>query len=167
MLDTLKTFFSDLFEGDKGDAPFDDNDYRLSVVALLVHAAAVDGSVSVPERAKLHALVQQRFDLTDALADELIAQATAAEQEAIDLYRFTSLLNRKLDEDGRVRLVEMMWQIVYVDGKATEFEDNLIWRTADLLHVSADERIATRRRVAREQKHAAQQHAATPSPSQE
>ena len=53
--------------------------------------------------------------------------------EAVDLYRFTSLLNRSLDEEGRCRIVEMMWQVVYADGDVTEFEDNLIWRAADLL----------------------------------
>jgi uncharacterized tellurite resistance protein B-like protein len=41
----------------------------------------------------------------------------------------------------------MMWQIVFADGAVTEFEDNLIWRAADLLHVSREERIALRERV--------------------
>ncbi len=41
----------------------------------------------------------------------------------------------------------MMWQIVYADGKANEFEDNVIWRAADLLHVSSRDRIEMRRRV--------------------
>ena len=89
----------------------------------------------------------QRFDLDDASADELIAKATAVEQEAIDLYAFTTKLNRSLDEAGRARMVEMMWQIAYTDGVITEFEDNLIWRAADLLGVSQNERIALRERV--------------------
>ena len=55
------------------------------------------------------------FQLDDAATDALIAQATAAEQEAVDLYHFTSLLNRSLDEDGRLRMVEMMWEMVYAD----------------------------------------------------
>ena len=41
----------------------------------------------------------------------------------------------------------MLWQIVYADGIITEFEDNLIWRAADLLGVSRRERIALRQRV--------------------
>jgi uncharacterized tellurite resistance protein B-like protein len=81
----------------------------------------------------------------------LVAEATAAEQEAIDLYKFTAQLNRSLDETGRARIVEMMWQIAYADGGVTEFEDNLIWRAADLLGVSRDERIALRERVAGQQ----------------
>jgi hypothetical protein len=41
----------------------------------------------------------------------------------------------------------MMWQIVYADGRRDELEDNLLWRAADLLGVSPQERIALRRRV--------------------
>ena len=77
-----------------------------------------------------------------------MAAATQAEQEAIDLYRFTSLLNRCLDENGRLQIVEMMWQVAYADSRVTEFEDNLIWRAADLLHVPSRTRIELRQRVA-------------------
>jgi uncharacterized tellurite resistance protein B-like protein len=67
---------------------------------------------------------------------------------SIDLYQFTARLNRSLDEVGRARIVEMLWQIVYADGVVTEFEDNLVWRAADLLGIPRGERIALRRRVA-------------------
>ena len=117
---------------------------------MLVHAAAIDGEMSQSERDKLHAVIMQRFALDDATTDELITKATAAEHEAVDLYHFTHQLNRALDEDGRAKIVEMMWEIVYADGQRDELEDNLIWRAADLLGVSAHERIALRRRVGRD-----------------
>ena len=73
-----------------------------------------------------------------------------AENEAVDLYRFTSLINRTLDEPGRLGIVEMMWEMIFADGRVNEFEDNLMWRVADLLGVSSRDRIALRRRVAGE-----------------
>jgi uncharacterized tellurite resistance protein B-like protein len=112
-----------------------------------VHAAAIDGDVSSSERDKLRGVVKRRFDLDDAATDELIDKATAAEHEAVDLYHFTSLLNRTLDEPGRARVIEMMWEIVYADGRRDELEDNLLWRAADLLGVSSRERIELRRRI--------------------
>ncbi len=69
--------------------------------------------------------------------------------EAIDLYQFTTVINRSLDEDGRRRVVEMMWEMVYADGHATEFERNLIWRAADLLGIASRERIELGQRVGR------------------
>jgi uncharacterized tellurite resistance protein B-like protein len=148
MLQSLKRFLSDLSSGQKHHDTFEENDYRLAAAALLVHAAMIDGAVSESERHKLVGTLMLRFDLDEAAAHELMREATEAEQEAVDLYRFTSLLNRSLDEISRQQLVEMMWQIVYADGQVTEFEDNLIWRAADLLHVPSRVRIELRRRVA-------------------
>jgi uncharacterized tellurite resistance protein B-like protein len=149
MFETFKNFVAEFVDGEKHPSQFADNDYRLAAVALLVHAATIDGDMSQSERDTLHAVVKRRFALDDALADELIDKATAAEHEAVDLYHFTSLLNRALDEEGRARIVEMMWEIVYADGRRDELEDNLLWRAADLLGVSSRERIALRERIAK------------------
>jgi uncharacterized tellurite resistance protein B-like protein len=146
----FRQFVIELTEGGRHPKQFEENDYRLAAAALLVHAAMIDGAMAGAERDKLIGLIQRRFELDDAAAQELVAAATAAEQEAIDLYRFTSVLLRVLDEDARRRLVEMMWQIVYADGRVTEFEDNLIWRASELLGISARERIELKRRVAGE-----------------
>ena len=148
MFESFRNFVAEFVEGDKHPSQFADDDYRLAAAALLVHAAAVDGEMSPSERDKLHAVVKQRFALGEAATDELIDKATQAEHEAVDLYHFTSLLNRTLDEAGRAKVIEMMWEIVYADGRRDELEDNLLWRAADLLGVSSRERIEQRRRIA-------------------
>jgi uncharacterized tellurite resistance protein B-like protein len=147
MFDSFRNFIVDFVDGGKHPSQFGEDDYRLAAVALLVHAATIDGEMSPRERDKLHAVVKRRFALDEGAADELIDKATRAEHDAVDLYHFTSLLNRALDEEGRARIVEMMWEIVYADGQRDELEDNLIWRAADLLGVSQRERIALRRRI--------------------
>jgi uncharacterized tellurite resistance protein B-like protein len=147
VFEAIKTFVADLASGDKRGSEFDDDDYRVAYAALLVHAASIDGNLSKAERDKLDALLKQRFDLDDAEAGRLIAQATVADQEAVDLYRFTRLLDQALDENQRLRIIEIMWEVAYSDGRITEFENNLIWRVADLLGVPARERIALRQRV--------------------
>jgi len=147
MFEAFKSFVSDFVTGEKHPSQFADDDYRLAAAALLVHAAAIDGEVSPSERDKLRAVIKQSFALDDAATDELIEKATAAEHESVDLYHFTHLLNRALNEGGRARVIEMMWQIVYADGSRDELEDNLVWRAADLLGVSPRERIALRLRV--------------------
>ncbi len=147
MFEAFKHFVSDIVEGQKHPDQFGDDDYRLAAAALLVHAAAVDGEMTQSERDKLHAVIKQRFGLDDALTDELIEKATAAEHEAVDLCHFTHLLSRALDEAGRARIIEMMWEIVYADGRRDELEVNLLWRAADLLGVSPRERIELRQRI--------------------
>ena len=148
MLELLKSFVTEIGTGEKHAAHFGDGDYRLAAAALLIHVVGIDGDVSAIEREKLHAVLKSQFDLDDTATAELIDAATAADRDAVDLYRFTTLINRSLDEDGRKRVVEMMWEMVYADGDVTEFEDNVIWRAADLLGVPSRDRIELRRKVA-------------------
>jgi uncharacterized tellurite resistance protein B-like protein len=147
MFDSFRNFITEFVDGEKHPGQFAEHDYRLAAVALLVHAATIDGEMSANERDKLHAVVKLRFALDEAATDELIEKATRAENDAVDLYHFTSLLNRSLDEEGRARVIEMMWEIVYADGRRDELEDNLLWRAADLLGVSQRERIELRQRI--------------------
>ena len=148
MFDAIKSFVADLASGEKPAGGFGDDDFRVATAALLVHAAAIDGTVSDAERDKLQSLLKRRFALDDAGAGELIERATVADEKAVDLYHFTHLLNGSLDDNERLRMVEMMWTVAHADGAVSEFEDNLLWRVADLLGVSSTERIALRHRVA-------------------
>jgi uncharacterized tellurite resistance protein B-like protein len=148
MFESFRKFLSEVSQGGKHPTHFEPNDYRLAAAALLVHAAAIDGNISGVERDQLRTVIKRQFGLDEATTDELLAEATEAEHEAIDLYHFTSLINRSLHEDGRRRVVEMMWEIIYADGRVTEFESNLSWRAADLLGISSRERIEIGQRVA-------------------
>lgn len=148
MLQLLKDFLNEVGVGEKTASRFSDNDYRLAAAALLIHVMSVDGQETGAEQDKLHDLLKRQFDLDDGAASELIASATAADREAVDLYGFTSLINRSLDEDGRKRIVRMMWEMVYADGRMNEFEDNVVWRASDLLGISQRDRVEMRREVA-------------------
>ena len=140
MLDAIKTFLSEL-SGSHEKKSFDDDEYRLAAAALLFHVIAVDGVVSEEERNKLAELLMRRYQLDRAGVGELIARAETADNEAIDLYGFTHILKQKLDAAGRERIIELMWMLVYADGSSHEFEDNVIWRVAELLGVSSQDRI--------------------------
>ena len=148
MFELFKNFVSEFVDGGKHPSQFAEGDYRLAAAALLVHAGAIDGEMSQSEQDKLRAVIKQRFNLDDTATAELIEKATTAEHQAVDLYHFTHLLNSALDEEGRARVIEMMWEIVYADGQRDELEDNLLWRAADLLGVSPRERIELRQRIA-------------------
>ncbi len=127
---------------------FDPNDTRLALAALLVHSVAIDGVVSEEERAKLRDLLSRNFGVTGEDLDLLIADATEAEREAVDLYRFTSVLKARMSADERIRVVENLWEMAFADGRTHEFEENLIWRVAELLGVNRRDRIAMKFRVA-------------------
>jgi uncharacterized tellurite resistance protein B-like protein len=147
MLEEIRHLLAELRGGDKHANHFDADDYRVAAAALLVHVATLDHDLTDSTRQKLSALLKAQFSLTDALTDELIEAAVAADRDAVDFYHFTHMLMRTLDEKGRLRVVEMLWKMAFADGAISEFEDNVMWRVADLLAVSPHERIALRQQV--------------------
>jgi uncharacterized tellurite resistance protein B-like protein len=146
MLATLKALFAPA--APKRQNCFSDDDFRLAAAALLVRVATVESGKLANKRANLHAVIKRRFRLDDTTAARLIEQATEADRRAVDLYNFTSRIARSLDDEGRRRIIEMMWEIVHVGGPVGDLEQNFVWRAADLLGVPARERIALRRSIA-------------------
>jgi uncharacterized tellurite resistance protein B-like protein len=149
MLDRLRQFIADVVSPvGHENRTFADGDYRLAAAALLIHVISLDGEPSKTEKDKLHSLLEYRFNLDPGTADKLIADATLVEGEAVDLYHFTSIIMREVNDAGRLRIIEMMWQLVYADGYVSEFEDNIVWRAADLLGISSRDRINLKHSVA-------------------
>lgn len=148
---TLWTRVKDFVEdfGDSGDDAIDlgAEEVRLAAAALLVHATIVDGEVDRREGEVLRDVLERRFDLDKGQAGRLITQAAEKEKEAVDLYGFTSVLTRRLDRQGRLKIVEMLWEVVIADGVIHEFEANLVWRAAELLGVTSRDRIMLRKQV--------------------
>src|ERR1700726_2227527 len=152
MLDGLRQFIADVVSPTTYEhRPFDDTGYRLAATALLIHVISIDGEPSAAEKRKLHSMIEGCFGLDPGKADQLIASAILVEGEAVDLYHFTSVIMRSVDEAGRLRIVEMMWELVYADGQVSEFEDNVVWRAADLLGISSRDRIDLKHQVAAKQ----------------
>jgi uncharacterized tellurite resistance protein B-like protein len=146
MIPAIRKFLAEI-TGATEPRPFTEDDMRLAAAALLFRVIAVDDEISEEERAKLHTVLSSRFSLDDRDTDALIAAARTADNEAVDLYGFTSVLKRHLDDAGRERIIELMWELVFADGKVHEFEDNLIWRVAELLGVSSQARIRLKQAV--------------------
>lgn len=146
MLDAIRSFLSEM-SGSTERKEFGDDDYRLAAAALLFHVIAVDGVVSQAERDKLAEVLMRRYELDRPGVQKLIAAAETADNEAIDLYGFTHILKQHLDAAGRNRIVELMWMLVYADGTVHEFEDNVIWRVAELLGVPSQDRIRLKHAV--------------------
>lgn len=144
MLNAIKSFLNEL-TGRPEPRPLGEDQHRLAAAALLYHVIAVDGVVAEKERQALASALKRQFDLGDREADELITAAEQADKEAVDLYSFTSVLKRRADAADRERIVEMMWQLVYADGALHEFEDNVIWRVAELLGVDPQVRMRLKR----------------------
>lgn len=127
----------------------DPSDPRLAVAALLVHLAAVDGSMSETERQAIREALKDHYDLDDASVDKLVRDAARSDEDAVDFYRYTSGITQLPMED-RVEIIRMMWTVVFADRENHELEDNMVWRIAELIGVSSRNRTILRNQVRRE-----------------
>ena len=121
---------------------------RLAVAALLVHLATIDGEVTAAERRALRGALMDAYELGEDEVDRLITEAHRHDSEAVDFYRFTSAL-AALPNGEKLEIIRMMWQVVFADGHNHELEDNMVWRVAELIHVSARDRTLLRSQMAR------------------
>lgn len=145
MFDIIRAFLADL---SREEGPVDlAQEPRLAVAALLAHVVSIDGAIGAAESETYRRVLSRHFDLDAQATADLVAAAQEADQEAVDLYRFTSVLKRRLAPEARLAVVEMLWEVVLADGTLHEFEDNTVWRIAELLDVGTRDRVLIRKRV--------------------
>lgn len=145
MLDQLRAFLEGLRP--EGPAPADGSDPEVAAVALFFHVIGADGVVDKVESEKLKSLIVEEYGVSGAEMRRLIESGEQADREAVDLFAFTSVLNRSLDADAKVHFIELLWQLAYADGFRHELEDHVVWRIADLMGVSSRERVLARQRA--------------------
>ncbi len=146
MLARLKGLLSDT--GDRSPSvPHGQDELQLAAAALMVEAGRMDGLLDAAEEARITELVRDRFELDREAAGLLLEAAKAATEDSGHIYPFTRTVARNYDHDERLRMIEMLWEVVYADGELHDFEANLLRRAAGLLYVTDQESGAARQRV--------------------
>lgn len=149
MFEKLKTFLNGL----SGEAAkVEPDEVAVAIVALALHVIHADGVVDEKENQVLEAEIRAYFNLSRGEYEEMLAAARRQEESAVDLFRFTSRINRALDERQKTEFIGLLWQIVHADDKRNELEDHLVWRVAELIGVSGRVRVEKRQDVERQRK---------------
>lgn len=123
---------------------------NLAVASLLVEVLRADYETSETERRQVAASIGGLLGIDGATRDELYAEAEGQVDAAHDLHQFTSELNRVLSHDEKLQLVEQLWRVAGADDTVHKYEEHIIRRVSDLLHVSHREFIAAKLRAERE-----------------
>ena len=105
------------------------------IAALLVHAAKIDDEYTEVEKKIIkQALINLNLTKLNEV-DELLKTAEEKEKESNQIVEFTKEI-KKNSMEFRLKIIEMLWKIVYSDQKSDSFESNLIRRVCGLLYVS-------------------------------
>ena len=108
---------------------------QLACAALMIEILYADYSVDENELNTLRKALQDNFNLNKEQAENLIQLAEEERAHATDYYQFTSLINEFYTQQQKRELVTRLWQMAYADHIVHKFEEHLVRRLADLLHV--------------------------------
>ena len=147
MLTKLHHFFNQyLSDNTENSAPLEHR-LQLACAVLMVEMTHVDEEVTRQEEKKLRQLIKQRFKLNNNEIEAIIALAHDEKHSATDYYQYPSLLNSHYSQQQKIKLVEDLWILAFADGELDKYEEHLIRRLADLLHVPHQEFIRTKHKT--------------------
>lgn len=142
-------FFEKLLAGSGEDRAARDGNkpHLVAAAALLVEAATADGEFAASERDRISRLLVDRFGLGPFEAGQLLELAEKRAKEGSDWQGFTKVLKDAYGPEGRIAVVEMLWEVVLADGALDDFEAALMRQLPSLLYVSDRENAEARARV--------------------
>ena len=124
--------FKKLFKTEK---KIDLKDKNILVASLLIHAAKIDDNYSSNEKEIIKKALIDLNNISSSKAEELIKDAERKEEEQNQILEFTREI-KKYSMEFRLKIIEVIWKIVYSDGTNDDYESNLIRRICGLLYVS-------------------------------
>jgi uncharacterized tellurite resistance protein B-like protein len=153
MFDGVKHFFRKVEKGDDGAVRETGHDILVATCALLVEIARIDNTFTQEEMTTILSILKEKYGLSKQNADALIAEAEKQLEESVDLWQFASLINENYSNEEKMEIIEILWRIVYVDGKMDQYEHYLMNKMKNLLRISHDQLIDAKLKV----KHSRQQ----------
>ena len=111
------------------------NDQSILITALLIHAAKIDENYSEIEKAIIKRALVNLNKIDPKKAEEIFKLAEKKEEESNQIIEFTKEI-KKYSIEYRLKIIEIIWEIVYSDGTSDSYESNLIRRICGLLYIS-------------------------------
>lgn len=151
MFERVVAFLKNLPAGvSDGDSASDRDDPRIAAAALMYHVMDADGVRHDVEWERMKQLLSETYGVTGEALDRLVEAGGEADEEAVDLYAFTSVLKRHLEPEARIEFIGVLWELVFADGELHELEDNIVWRVAELIGVDRRDRVLERQKAQRD-----------------
>ena len=108
---------------------------RMATAVLMTEIARADHDYDGSEFDLLLELITNHFHMSPEEAGELANEANETAEDYVSLHSFTQLLNKNLNQNEKERIVFLLWQIAYADGRLDKYEDALVSKISDLLYV--------------------------------
>lgn len=149
MFNVMKKFFQKDAAPDKVELKEEDKAERIQVAtcALLLEVANSDDEFSDIERDNIVQILEKDFKLSDEYAKELMELSDKEREESIDLWQFTNLINEHYSIEEKIKIIEMVWKVIFADGKLDKYEDHLAHKLSNLLKLTHKQLIDAKLKV--------------------
>lgn len=136
MLDAIKQFFEKLASPEETSEQDKQHAIHLAVAVLLTEMMRIDSQITDEEKHHLSQLLDEKFSLSSDEKQSLVEMAAHKLNESTDYYQFTSVVNIHFDQKEKIKVIESLWQLAYVDGKLDAHEEHYVRKIHSLLHIS-------------------------------
>jgi uncharacterized tellurite resistance protein B-like protein len=148
MIDLLKKLFTRTTdEVSAAESIRTSRDVRIATCALLLEMAKIDGEFSELERKSIIEVLRNNYQFSAERAAAFMKAADEELEKSIDLWHFAKLINDNYSTEEKVKIIEIVWQIIYTDGVLDKHEDYLVHKLANLLRLSHEQLIAAKLKV--------------------
>ncbi len=147
MIDMIKNFFGNATAGDEGSDKPEGHDITVATCALLVEMARIDESFTEQETETILHILKNTYGVSGDHAAALMAEAEKELVESVDLWQFARLINENYSREEKIGIIEILWQVVFVDGKMDKYEDYLMHKMLKLLRLSHKELIDAKLKI--------------------
>ena len=108
---------------------------NILVIALLIHAAKIDENYTEIEKKIIIKAIIQLYNTSFNESEKLLKLAEKKEEESNQIVEFTREI-KKYSIEFRLKIIEIIWKIIYSDDTSDNYESNLIRRICGLLYIS-------------------------------
>ncbi len=120
---------------------------RIAVCVILLEIAEADNILTPAGREQIMKFFEEHARLSEQSTEDLLKLAEEVRHQSIELFQFTRLISENFPLEEKLRLVETMWRIIYLDGQLDAEEDYLIHKLSTLLGLRHSELIEVKLRV--------------------
>jgi uncharacterized tellurite resistance protein B-like protein len=147
MIESIKQLFSEKMQPIKEENQPRQDNISIATCALLLEMAHADSEFSSEEKKQILSTLVESFNLAEKDAKDLLELAEQERKESLDLWQFTNLINENYSRENKLKIVETLWKVIYIDGKVDQHEDYLIRKLTNLLNLQHEDMITAKLKI--------------------
>ena len=136
MIKKIKDFITNLSDKTENLEEKEESLLNNACAALLVEVAFADKEFDEQEKVSLRTSLLETYNLEESAINEIILDAEKSIEESTSLYGYTRVVNDEFEYQDKLDLLSNLWKVALADGYLDKYEEHLLRKISDLIHIS-------------------------------